>query len=489
MGYRLREFEAERKFSSELTLEAIGQAVPMGEIKAVLQEGEVKESRERKLNMVVMVLLVIAMNIYTHLSIGHVMRKLAQGLRFIWRDPEHRLPWDSAVSYRRYQLGARPLVALFHRVCRPMATPETPGAFLFGLRLMAIDGTVEDVPDTPANVAVFGRHHSDRGQAAFPQVQGVYLAECGTHAIVDAGFWPCHTSERIGGFRVLRSVEAGMLVMWDRGFHDYDMLLSVVARDGQVLSRLPAHVKPKRVLTLSDGSYLAYLYPSDYQRRRQGEHLLVRVIEYTLTDPALPGCGDLHRLVTTLLNPIAYPALDLVCAYHERWEIELVIDEVDTHQRLAGRPLRSLKPVGVIQELYALLIAHYAIRFLMHQAALQAGIDPDRLSFVQALRLVHDAVPEFQMVAPDQLPHLYARLLRDIADRRLPARRSRSNPRVVKRKMSKFRLKRPQHDHWPQPSQPFCHSVALLAAPDTAALFCPDLPVYEYESPVEQVLI
>jgi hypothetical protein len=489
MGYRLREFEAERKFSSELTLEAIGQAVPMGEIKAVLQEGEVKESRERKLNMVVMVLLVIAMNIYTHLSIGHVMRKLAQGLRFIWRDPEHRLPWDSAVSYRRYQLGARPLVALFHRVCRPMATPETPGAFLFGLRLMAIDGTVEDVPDTPANVAVFGRHHSDRGQAAFPQVRGVYLAECGTHAIVDAGFWPCHTSERIGGFRVLRSVEAGMLVMWDRGFHDYDMLLSVVERDGQVLSRLPAHVKPKRVLTLSDGSYLAYLYPSDYQRRRQGEHLLVRVIEYTLTDPALPGCGDLHRLVTTLLNPIAYPALDLVCAYHERWEIELVIDEVDTHQRLAGRPLRSLKPVGVIQELYALLIAHYAIRFLMHQAALQAGIDPDRLSFVQALRLVHDAVPEFQMVAPDQLPHLYARLLRDIADRRLPARRSRSNPRVVKRKMSKFRLKRPQHDHWPQPSQPFCHSVALLAAPDTAALFCPDLPVYEYESPVEQVLI
>jgi len=161
MGYRLREFETERKFSSELTLEAIGQAVSMGEIKAVLQEGEVKKSRERKLNMVVTEMFVIAMNIYTHLSIGHVMRKLAQGLRFMWWDPEHRLPRDSALSYRRYQLGARPLVALFHRVCRPMATPETPGAFLFGLRLMAIDGTVEDVPDTPAKVSVFGRHHSD----------------------------------------------------------------------------------------------------------------------------------------------------------------------------------------------------------------------------------------------------------------------------------------------------------------------------------------
>lgn len=489
MGYRLREFEAESKFSRELTLEAIGQVVPMGEIKAVLDEEEVKESRERKLNMVVTVLLVIAMNIYSHLSIGHVMRKLAQGLRFIWRDSEHRLPRDSALSYRRYQLGARPLVALFHRVCRPMATPETPGAFLFGLRLMAIDGTVEDAPDTSANVAAFGRHHSDRGQAAFPQIQGVYLAECGTHTIVDAGFWPCHTSERVGGFRVLRSVEPGMLVMWDRGFHDYDMFQSVQQRDSQVLSRLPAHVKPKRVCTLSDGSYLAYLYPSDYQRRKRGEHLLVRVIEYTLTDPALPGYGELHRLVTTLLNPIAYPALDLVCAYHERWEIELLIDEVDTHQRLAGRPLRSLKPVGVIQELYALLIAHYAVRFLMHQAALQAGIDPDRLSFVHALRLVHDAIPEFQMVAPDQLPQLYARLLRDIAVGRLPARRLRSNPRVVKRKMSKFLLKRPQHALWPQPSQPFRQSIALRATPDMAALLCPGLTVFEYELDGEQTLI
>jgi hypothetical protein len=489
MRYRLREFESESKFSRELTLEAIGQAVPIVEIKAVLQEEKAEETRERKLNMVAVVLLVITMNMYTHLSIGHVMKKMAQGLRFIWCDPDYRLPKDSAITYRRYQLGARPLVALFRRVCRPMATPETPGAFLFGLRLMAIDGTTEDVPDTPENAAVFGRHHSDRGQSAFPQVQGVYLVECGPHAIVDAGFWPCHTSERVGGFRVLRSVEAGMLVMWDRGFHDYDMILGVLKRGGHVLSRLPAHVKPKRVRALPDGSYLAYLYPSDYQRRKRGEHLLVRVIEYTLTDPALPGYGQLHRLVTTLLDPQAYPALDLVCAYHERWEAELVIDEVDTHQRLAGRPLRSLKSVGVIQELYALIIAHYAVRFLMHQAALQAKIDPDRLSFVHALRVIHYAIPEFQMTAPNQLPQLYARLLWDIADGRLPPRRPRSNPRVVKRKMSKFRLKRPKHSHWPQPSKPFRQAVALSRTPDTVSPFFLCLPVQKCEFDVEQTLI
>jgi hypothetical protein len=489
MRYRLREFETESKFSRELTLEAIGHAVPMSEIKAVLQEERAEETRERKLNMVVVVLLVISMNIYTHLSIGHVMKKMAQGLRFVWCDPDYRLAKDSAITYRRYQLGARPLVALFRRVCRLMATPETPGAFLFGLRLMAIDGTTEDVPDTPENVAVFGRHHSDRGQSAFPQVQGVYLVECGSHAIVDAGFWPCHTSERVGGFRVLRSVGASMLVMWDRGFHDYDMILGVLRRGGQVLSRLPAHVKPKRVRTLPDGSYLAYLHPSDYQRRKRGEHLLVRVIEYTLTDPALPGYGELHRLVTTLVDARAYPALELVCAYHERWEAELVIDEVDTHQRLAGRPLRSLKPVGVIQELYALIIAHYAVRFLMHQAALQTEIDPDRLSFVHALRVIHDAIPEFQMTAPDQLPQLYARLLRDIADGSLPPRRLRSNPRVVKRKMSKFRLKRPKHRHWPQPSKPFRQAVALSGTPHTPSPFFLSLPVQNYEFAVEGALI
>jgi len=343
-----------------------------------------------------------------------------------------------------------------------MATHKTPGAFLFGLRLMAIDGTVEDVPDTPANVAAFGRHTGSRGESAFPQVQGVYLAECGTHAIVDAGFWPCHTSERVGGFRMLRSLEEGMLIMWDRGFHDFDMLVQAQKQGAHVLARLPSHVKPKKIRALSDGSYLAVLYPSEYQRRKRGEHLLVRIVEYTILDPALPGYGEHHRLVTTLLEPEPCPALDLACAYHERWEIEVIIDEVDTHQRLAGRPVRSLKPVGVIQELFGLLVAHYAIRFLMHEAALHTGVDPDRVSFVHALHVIHGAIPEFQMTAPEQLPQLYTRLLRDIADRLLPERRLRSSPRVVKRKMSNFRLKRAEHRFWPQPTLPFRQAVAVI---------------------------
>ena len=157
--------------------------------------------------------------------------------------------------------------------------------------------------------------------------------------------------------------------------------------------------------------------------------VLDSAISYTITDPNRPGFGETHRLVTTLLDPQPYPALDLVCAYHERWEIEFTIDEMQTHQRLAERTLRSRMPVGVIQELYGLLLAHSVIRFLMHQAAVQVDLDPERLSFVRSLRIIQDAVPEFQMVAPEQRPQLYQRLLRDLARKPLPERQPRSNPR------------------------------------------------------------
>jgi hypothetical protein len=454
--------EHERNFCQELTVEALQQAVPPEAIHAALRETSRPVRRARKLTAEATIWALIAMNVYTHLALDHVLRKVSQGLRFIWPDPTYRVPGASALVYRRYQLGAAPVRALYERLARPIATPQTPGAFRFGLRLMALDGTVEDVPDSPANAAAFGRQHGSRGDSAFPQVQGVYLVECGTHAIVDATFGPYGTSERVGAEVLLRAITAEMLVMWDRGLHAYDLLAAVHQRGAQVLGRLPAPVKPEGVASLPDGSTLAYLRPSDPQRRAQGERLLVRVIEYTLTDPAVPGYREVHRLVTTLLDPRVAPALDLVCLSHERWEIELVIDETDTHQRLAGRPLRSRKPEGVLQELYALLIAHYAIRVLMHEAALQAGIDPDRLSFVHAVRVLHEAIPEFQMVAPAERPRLYARLLHDLAAGRLPVRRFRSNPRVVKRKMSNFRLKRPEHRCWPQPAGPFREAVALI---------------------------
>jgi hypothetical protein len=469
MGFKIREMNTEGKFSQALTVEALSRAIPQEAIQRAVEQTAGGYARERKVSLPVVVWLVIALHVYTTLSVSAVLAKLARGLRLLWPDPLIALPTDSALTYRRYQVGARPLARLFHQVCQPIATQATRGAFLFGLRLVALDGTVEDVPDTAANAAVFGRQSAERGASAFPQVQVVYLAECGTHVIIDAGFWPYHTSERVGGFRLLRSVQAGMLVLWDRGFHDYEMIVATRRRNAHVLSRLPGNVKPQCLHTLSDGSVLAALRPSDYHRRKQGERLLVRVITYTITNPSVPGYGETYRVLTTLLDPHQAPAHELACAYHERWEIELVVDELDTHQRLAGRTLRSLKPVGVIQELYGLLLAHYAVRVLMHEAALQADVDPDRLSFVHALEVVRDAVPEFQLVVPEQLPLLYARLLMDLASKRLPERRLRSNPRVVKRKMSNFKLKRAEHLRPPKLQRSFRDAIVIQWAPSTRA--------------------
>ena len=452
MGYMIRQITTARSLCQELTVDLLQATLTNATIETVLTAHDAHAERERKFTMTAVVWVLIAMNLYATIAISAVIRTVFKSLRLLSPADDPVVPGDSAFTYRRYQLGARPLVDLFHTVCVPMTTPQTPGAFLFGLRLVAIDGTVEDVPDTPANVRAFGRLHGTRGPAAFPQLQGVYLVEVGSHALIDAGFWPIHTSERVGGFRLLRSVTCEMLVMWDRGFHDYEMLVAVHERGGHVLGRLPAHVKPQRVRSLPDGSYLAQLAPSDYHRRKAGERLLVRIVEYTLTDPALPGCGEHYRLVTTLLDPALAPAFEVACAYHERWEIELVIDEVDSHQRLAGRPLRSQHPVGVIQELYALLIAHYAVRRVMLDAAATAELDPDRLSFTHALRVMQESLPEFQLVERAEVPRLYQRLVRDIARARVPEREPRSNARVVKRKMSTFKLKRGEHAHPPKPT-------------------------------------
>jgi len=185
------------------------------------------------------------------------------------------------------------------------------------------------------------------------------------------------------------------------------------------------------------------------------------MIEYTIDDPQPPGHGEVHRLLTTLLAPEVYPPLELIGCYPERWEVELTIDEIDTHQRLLQRPFRSLRPVGVIQELYGLLLAHFIIRFIMHQAALTGSLDPDRLSFINSLRLITDALADFQLVHPDHHARLWLRLLTDIRHFQLPPRDNRINPRVVKRKMSKFGKKRPEHFH-PPPPAPFRDGIVLL---------------------------
>lgn len=458
MPFSIRQFETERKFTEALHLDALYQVIPLQTIAEVLCDTGRRIQRERKLNLSLTVCVIVALYLFPHCSAKRVLMKLAQGVRLLWGHGDAVLAGDSAIAYRRTQLGVPPLALLAQRILRPLATPETPGAFVGGLRLVALDGTVDILPDTPANAKVFGRSKTQRGSSVFPQLRGVHLVECGTHVLLDCTFWPYSIGERRGAFRLMRSVQLDWLVMWDGGMHDFDLFQAVRARHAQVLAVLPGYVKPTCVERLADGTYLASLHPSDRRRRKHGESLWVRIIEYRL-----PETGDrILRLVTTLLDPVRYPALDLVVAYHSRWEFEVSMDEIETHQRLTDAPFRGLTPTRVLQEAYGLILAHYVIRTLMFQAAERVGLAPTRLSFVNSVELVRQAVLEFQLVAPRHHPELRQRLWRDLAATPLPERRLRAAPRVVKRRVSKYPSKGGKHREVQQPQKPLRERATLV---------------------------
>ncbi len=460
MSLMLRALSPTTPLRDAISLDVLQEVVPHAAVVAALHETGAVEQRRRKLPARVTLLLTLASGLFPHESLEAVLCHLLQALRLLHLAEPPTPASRSAICQARQRLGVAPLVALFRRVCRPLTTVATAAAFLGGLRLLALDGTTEAVPDSPANSRAFGRPTTGRGPGAFPQVQAVYLVECRTHAIVDAGFWPYATSETVGGLRLLRSVATGMLLLWDRGFHSFRMAVSTRAQGAHFLGRVPKNINFVPVQPLADGAELAWLYPGWDAKRRGSQRLLVRVIRYTLDCPDHPDHGQPQRLMTSLLDAAAFPALELVCAYHERWEIELTIDEVDTHQRLLA-PLRSQTPTGVLQELYALLVAHYAVRATLHAAAVEGGLEPARLSFRNAVRVLCRAVPEFQLLDPQQHDALRARLRADIRRYTLPPRDHRRNPRVVRRKMSNFPLKRAVHRGPAPPSRPFRDCVLI----------------------------
>ncbi len=455
--YKIRQLDPKSQFCNQVTVDVITDIIPVSVIEAVIDNTDSREQRKRKLPAVLTLLLCIAMHLFTSIALRQTLLRMVKGVRFLTGDEVTVTANRSAISEARYRLGVGPLADLFKQVCQPIATPDTPGAFAYGYRLVALDGSVDQVIDRSENAAYFGGKKSSN----FPLVQGVYLCECGTHVIFDAGFWPYLYDERKGCRRLLRSVTDDMLVMFDQGLYSYDMVADICQRGAQALGRILPYVNLTPIKTLTDGSYLAYIMPSDYHRRKSGERLLVRVLEYTIDDPQRTGHQQLHRLVTTLFDPLVCPALELICLYHERWEIEVTFDELDTHQ-LCSQPLRSHKPLGVIQELYALLLAHFVVRVVMHRAATLHSLDPDRLSFINSIGLITDAISEFQLV--DSCDHhlLWTRLWHDILHFKNPPRENRINPRVVKQPVSKFSRKRPEHFRLPKLNKLFRDAVVVL---------------------------
>jgi hypothetical protein len=462
----LRQSPEFAKAAETISPSTLVEVIPTEAVTQAVERSRSRGKRRRKLPAELMAVAIVVFGLFAGATLHYAVLKTLQGLRLRSDFTTDAPAGKGAICNARYRYGPRLLRELFGLVCQPLASPDTPGAFLFGLRLMALDGTIEAVADTPKNEQAFGRLKGPRGPSAYPQVKCIYLEECGSHAVVGVIIRPCTASEQGAGRVLVQRLGPDTLLLMDRAHCCYETIWLAQIRDVSVLTRAKANLTLTPVRMLADGTYLAQMYPSNtksLRRKRSGlEPLLVRVIRYDAPDPKHPDRRVVHRLVTTLLDETRYPAMELIAAYHQRWEIENAVDEIDTHLRAERPILTSKKPAGVVQEIYGILLAHYAVRKVMFAAAQQIAVDPDRVSFVGALRLIRDALPELDSNPTEPArARRYAILLADIGKELNPPRRWRSYPRVVKRKMSNFKLKRPAvHGHQLK-TTPFLETVRI----------------------------
>jgi hypothetical protein len=386
------------RLSDHISLGVIAKTFPLDQVRHILAETGKASERERDLPAHVMVYYAIALALYMGSSTREVMRCLLEGLRWLWGAEAVKVAGKSGISQARTRLGAEPLHRLYDQVVRPVATRATRGAWYRRWRLVSLDGSCLDVADTEENRGTFGRPEASRGESAFPQVRFVALVENGTHVLFGARLGRYEQGETMLARQVLLALRPGMLCLADRQFFGHALWQAAAATGADLLWRVKHKVRLPRVVRLADGSHLATIYPSEKDRRHQANGVRVRVVEYRLD--GIAGVEPLYRLVTTLLDPTETPATELAALYHERWEIEGTLDELKTHLRGARAVLRSKTPELVRQEFWGLLLAHFAVRGLMHEAALRADEDPDRLSFQHAVRVVRRKLPLFGALPP-----------------------------------------------------------------------------------------
>jgi Insertion element 4 transposase N-terminal/Transposase DDE domain len=393
--------ESDRRLSDLVSVGVLTRTFPPELVDEVIAAAGRTEQRHRSLPARVMAYFAIGMALHSEGSYEDIIGLLTDGLA--WSSPAEelvKLPSKSAIFQARERLGFEPVEALFRRVARPLATAVTPGSWLGGRRLVAIDGTCLDVADTVDNDRFFGRPGVAKGeQAAFPQARLVALIECGTHAIFDVETGPCTTGEVTMSRALVGRLRPGMLCLADRGFYGFKLWEQAVNTGADLLWRMRSSQRLDPTEILADGSFLSKVFEvANFKRRGPG--LVVRVVEYTLDDGR--DNDNVYQLITTILDPDDVSAEDLALAYEQRWEIETVLDELKTHQRGPRTVLRSKSPNLVRQEIWGHLCCHYAIRTLMFEAAHDAGVDPDRVSFVGALRIARRSIAarDFSPSAP-----------------------------------------------------------------------------------------
>ncbi len=455
----------DQRLSDHVALGVLTRTFPPGLVDEVVEAAGRGEQRSRLLPARLVVYYVLGLALFSESSYEEVMRNLVEGLS--WQSGWARrwkMPSKSAIFQARQRLGPEPLAGLFEAGCVPLATEQTPGAFYRDWKLVAIDGTTLDVPDTVDNEVAFGRPGVSRGSSAFPQVRLVAFAECGTHAMTGAAVGPYRDSEQTLTRRLLSHLGPGMLCLADRGFAGHPLFAAAAATGADLLWRARSNAVLPALERFDDGSFRSEIVATPDKRIR-ADVLSVRVIEYTLEDPGRPDTPERYRLITTIMDPEQAPADELAALYAERWEIETALDELKTHQRGPKVVLRSKTSDGVLQEIYGHLCTHYAIRALMSTAADDQRLDPDRISFTRTLRAARRSTRAGLGTSTINLTAALTDTLAEILHELLPIRRLRSAARVVKRKMSNYGVKRAEHRDWPRPTLAPMQAVEVLAPP------------------------
>ena len=386
------------RISDYLSLGILAKWVPQAHVRAVLGRTGLASKRQRDLPADLVVYYVIALAIFMQVSYGEVLRCVLEGFQWLAGPGSRiRIAGHSGISQARSRLGVEPFELLYRELVGPVAVAGSRGAWYRHLRLVTLDGSTLDIPDEAANREVFGLPGASRGESAYPQLRFVALLENGTHILFAARPGSFRTGEITLAKAVISALQPGMLCLADRGFLGYALWSQAMETGAHLLWRAKSHLRLEVLERYTDGSYRSAIYASERDWRHRHAPLPVRVIEYQLKGET--EAEDFYRLVTTLQPEIA-PADELAALYAERWEIEGAFDELKTHLRGSRVVLRSKTPQLVLQEFYGLLLAHFAVRSLIHEAALLAREDPDRLSFLHAVRVLRRKLPAKAAISP-----------------------------------------------------------------------------------------
>jgi hypothetical protein len=364
----------------------LARAFPIAKVHEALAATGKASQRQRDLPAHVVVYYVLALSLYMQSSSREVLRCLLEGLQWLKLGAPISIAGKSGISQARSRLGSAVMRHLHDTLVGPVAGRASKGAWYRDWRLVSLDGSTLDVADEPDNDAAFGRPGAGHGEAAFPQIRFVSLVENGTHVLFGSQMSGCGTSELVLSKEVLPALKPGMLCLADRNFFGHEMWTMARATGADLVWRVRKNARLSADTPLPDGSYISHIYPSEKDRRHKSRGTAVRVVNYALD--GVDGSEEIYRLVTSILDAEAAPAQELAALYHERWEIETALDELKTHLRGSRIVLRSRTPDLVRQEFYGLMMLHYAVRGVMHEAAIKADIDPDRLSFLHAVRVI-----------------------------------------------------------------------------------------------------